>query len=59
MPKSIGKQAMVKCCMSEKDNLYYSVFRDVIPEFVKIFLFQSIMHLTDQIDFTSMLKEKK
>lgn len=59
LPKSIGKQAMLTCCMSEEDNLYYSVFRDVIPEFVKIFPFQSIMHLTDQIDFTSMLKEKK
>ena len=59
LPRNICRRAMLTCQISEKEDTYCSVFRDVPPQFVKIFPCQSIMHLTDQIDFFSLLKEKK
>ncbi len=59
LPRGICKQAMLTCRMSREENIYYSIFRDVTPKFVKIFPCQSIMHLTDKIGFASILREKK
>lgn len=59
LPRNICQQAMLTCRMPEGENIYHSVFRDVTPKFVKIFPRQSIMHLTDQIGFFSMLRESK
>ena len=59
LPRDICQQAMLTCRISERKDIYYNVFRDVTPKFVKIFPHQSIMHLTDQISFFSMLREKK
>lgn len=57
LPKAICKQAMLTCQMPGRENSYCSVFREVTPKFVKIFPYQSIMHLTDQIGFALMLRE--
>lgn len=59
LPRDICQQAMLTCQISKEENTYYSVFRDITPKFVKIFPHQSIMHLTDKIGFSSMLREKK
>lgn len=58
LPKNICKQAMLTCRVSKEKEIYYSVFRDITPKFVKILPCQSIMHLNDQIGFASMLREK-
>ena len=59
LPRDIRRQAILTCRISEEENIYYSVFRDVTPKVVKIFPCQNIMHLTDQIGFALMLREKK
>ncbi|WP_163702150.1 hypothetical protein [Adonisia turfae] len=57
LPKAICRQATLNCRIPGKENIYYSVFREVTPKFVTIFPCHKIMHLTDQIGFTSMLGE--
>ncbi len=56
LPIDIRKQAIFTCQMSDKKGLYYSVFRDVVPQSVKIFPCQGIMDSSDDIDFISIFK---
>ncbi|EKU97886.1 hypothetical protein Lepto7375DRAFT_7131 [Leptolyngbya sp. PCC 7375] len=57
LPKAICKQATLTCRMPGKENIYYSIFREITPKFVKISPCQNIVHLNDQIGFASMLGE--
>lgn len=59
LPVDIAKQAILTCRMSENENIHYSIFRDIIPQSVKVFPCQSILTLIDKIGFSSMLSEQK
>ena len=59
LPTDLRKQATFTCQVPGEKSTYYSIFRDLIPKFVKISPYQSIVHLTDQISFISMLKQEQ